>query len=51
MADKTREYLVIVKGLKVKCRILEITSEGICTIIIADSNCCHEKHINELEKI
>lgn len=51
MADKTKEYFVIIEGLRMKCRILEIIPEGICTIIIVDSNCCHTKHINELEKI
>lgn len=50
MTDKAKEYLVIIKGLKVKCRILETTSKGIYTIIVADSNCCYKKHINELEK-
>lgn len=51
MVDKTKEYFVTIKGLRVKCRILETTSDGICTIIIADSNCCHTRHIDELEKI
>lgn len=48
MADKTKEYFVIIEGLKVRCRMLVMTSKNICTVIIKDKNCCYLKHIDEL---
>lgn len=48
MADKTKEYFVIIEGLKVRCRMLVMASDGICTIIAVGSNCCYTKHIDEL---
>lgn len=46
-----RDSTVLIKDLCVKGRVAEITSEGICTIILSDSNCCYIRLINDLEKI
>lgn len=47
----TKKCEVIISNTKELGRVVEITSEGICTIILEDGNCCRTKHINELEKI
>jgi hypothetical protein len=43
--------IILIKDTQEKGRVAEITSEGVCTIILEDEITCRTRNINHLEEM